>query len=450
MRLRQLQSRLCPAVKYGLVLSIVVGGVASLSAATTDDTSLLPPKPKWLTEASLTIKESYDDNIFLTDYELTHVASPIAGSAAASAKKASWVTTLSPKVVFDFAPLLSPDPKGLVRSLTLGYLPEFARYHDATTESYSAQRVSTGLKIKSGDVTLTADNLFSYIDGSAYGPSYNGKLNNAFVSSVVRDRREQVQDKANAALQYDQECWFIRGVGMVQNFNMLVKADANANYVNYVDRYDRNFGGDLGYKVTTNFALTFGYRAGEQHQDQVIGSALSASSEYQRLLLGMEGKPTKWLTVKLQAGPDFRHYEDRMAVKDANPVTFYADGSLEAKVSAKDTVGLKYKQGRSVSSTGKSATEESALELNYAHKLTDQMTALLGGRVARADYRASMAQTRDDCEYTVNAGLRYAFTPNLSAELGYMAEMGRDVTTDYKDTRTFDRNVTSLSVTIKY
>jgi opacity protein-like surface antigen len=418
--------------------------------------SLLPAKPKWLKEASMTVKESYDDNVFLSDYDNVRVA-PVSGSVSAAPNKHSWVTTMSPKLIVDFAPMISSDPEDLVRSLTLGYVPEFARYHDVKSESYSAERVATGMKLKCGDVTLTGDNLFTYIDGSDFGPSYKnqGGRYNAFMNSAVRERREQVQDKANVALQYDMDCWFLRGVGMLQNVNMLTESINDTNYVNYVDRYDRNFGGDLGYKVTTNFALTLGYRVGEQHQARLPAgmNQRSASSEYQRLLFGMEGNPTKWLTAKVQAGPDFRDYSDSTAVKDSSPVAFYGDASLEAKVSSKDTVGLKYKQSRSVSSTGITATEESALELSYAHKLTDKLTALLGGRVAEADYRASVSQTRNDVDYQLSAGVRYAFTPNLSAELGYMAEVGRELANDTllnKEARTFDRNVTSLSVTLKY
>lgn len=452
--------RLGRATKRAMMFSLVAGSAVSLSAATTNAPSLLPPKPKWLKEASVTVKESYDDNVFCS--ELARGGNPPGNSARAVEEKNSWVTTISPKVTVDFAPLISSDPEDLVRSLTLGYLPEFARYHDAQSENYMAERFASGLKLKCGDVSLTADQLFTYINGSALAPTYPGAgFYNAYVNSAVRERREQVKNNANVALQYDMDCWFVRGVGMLQNINMLTEQYSNVStgYVNYVDRGDRNFGGDIGYKVTTNFAVTAGYRLGEQHQEKLPvaldANQRSTSSEYHRLLLGMEGKPVKWLTTKVQAGPEFRNYDDCAVatVKDDDPVTFYADASLDAKLSAKDNVGLKYKQGRSVSSTGVNATEEYALDLTYAHKLTDQLTVLLGGRVLKADYRANVGNTRNDYDYIVNAGVRYAFTKNLSAELGHMLEMGRnadDSNAANDDRRTFDRNVTSLSVTLAY
>lgn len=445
--------RLGRAAKRAMMFSLVAGSAVSLSAATTNAPSLLPPKPKWLKEASVTVKESYDDNVYLSGWSRAHgtAYNLLPGSVVGVEDKESWVTTISPKVTVDFAPLISSDPQDLVRSLTLGYLPELARYHEAQTEGYNMHRVASGLKLKCDDVTLAADNLFTYIDGSSFGPTYPGKYYNAYMNSAVRERRKQVKDNANVALQYDMDCWFVRGVGMLQNINMLTEFSTNSGYVAYVDRGDRNMGGDVGYKVTTNFAVTAGYRIGEQHQEKLPNSALRTSSEYHRLLLGMEGKPVSWLTTKVQAGPDFRNYDNCNAVKDDDPVTFYADGSLDAKVSPKDNVGLKYKQGRSVSSTGRTATEEYTLDLTYAHKLTDSLTGLLGARMLRADYRASVGQTRDDYDYAVNAGVRYAFTKNLSAELGYMVEMGRNEDSSVQDAeRCFNRHVASLGVTLAY
>ena len=98
-----------------------------------------------------------------------------------------------------------------------------------------------------------------------------------------------------------------------------------SGYQNYVDRYDLNGGGDIGYKVVTNLAFTLGYRIGEQHQDTLSKSidkyGQTSSSDYQRLLVGFEGKPFNWLAAKFQAGPDFRQYSDAAPVRNESPVT---------------------------------------------------------------------------------------------------------------------------------
>ena len=77
-------------------------------------------KPDWLMDLSIGVKESYDDNVFLagaksstTGYSsaaaLSHVPSSI---ALATKDKASFLTSVSPKIGINFAPLLG-DAKTL-------------------------------------------------------------------------------------------------------------------------------------------------------------------------------------------------------------------------------------------------------------------------------------------------------------------------------------------------
>ena len=66
-------------------------------------------KPAWLTDLSVLARESYDDNVLMV-------------SGNGLPEQGSWVSTVSAKVGFDFAPLLGPD--GAVKTLTLAYVPE--------------------------------------------------------------------------------------------------------------------------------------------------------------------------------------------------------------------------------------------------------------------------------------------------------------------------------------
>src|ERR1700734_246677 len=84
-------------------------------------------KPAWLTDLSLSIHESYDDNILLV-------------SGNGMQPQYSWITAISPKVGFNFAPLLGGQSP--VKTLTLLYAPDFNIYHDAPQESYDAQKVA--------------------------------------------------------------------------------------------------------------------------------------------------------------------------------------------------------------------------------------------------------------------------------------------------------------------
>ena len=94
-------------------------------------------RPAWLTEASVGLKESYDDNVFLSGVGTPpHYLLP-AGSVAALKDVSSWVTTVSPKLDVNFAPLLG-DQKTL-QTLSLAYASDFVIYHDQNSESYNAQ-----------------------------------------------------------------------------------------------------------------------------------------------------------------------------------------------------------------------------------------------------------------------------------------------------------------------
>ena len=96
-------------------------------------------------------------------------------------------------------------------------------------------------------------------------------------------------------------------------------------YQNFPDRYDVNGGADLGFKVIPALAVTLGYRYGHQYQEQfpatISGDRHYSSSDYQRVLVGLEGNLWSWLNVRLVAGPDFRVYNSMAPVNDFHPVT---------------------------------------------------------------------------------------------------------------------------------
>lgn len=124
-------------------------------------------RPAWLTEASVGVKESYDDNVFLSGANVANTVP--AGFVAAVKDKSSWVTTASPKLDVNFAPLLG-DQKTL-QVLSLAYAPDFVTYHDLDSESFNAQRFSAALKAKTESFAISADDSFAYVDGSALGQS---------------------------------------------------------------------------------------------------------------------------------------------------------------------------------------------------------------------------------------------------------------------------------------
>ena len=460
-----------------------LAGMATAADVATGSNALVNPmcplvtltKPAWLTELSITVKESYDDNVFIagakpSDYKTVNLNLVPSSIALALENKSCFVTAVSPKVGVNFAPLLGDQH--LLQTLSLGYAADIVNYGSASTENYDAHRIIAAINGKTDDVSFSAENTFSAIDGSKLGPFYPGALASAISIGILRERRDQLQDRSVVSLQYDVDKLFIRPTGYFQDYDLqteqLSKAQVGgqAGYQNYSDRYDVNGGLDLGYRIMPAFAATLGYRYGAQYQETFAKSidpvGFSASSDYQRILVGFEGKPIQWLDAKFQIGPDFRDYGSKAPVSDPHMVTYYGEASLTATISSKDSLSFNYKQFQWVSSIGKSPYFDSAFDLNYKRKLTDQLSMDLGARVVEADYTSGLDTTkpvgtqalfkRDDTMTTMSVGLTYTFNAHASVSLAYSLDLGRNAEDGIVNpgTREFNRNVVSAAARFSF
>ena len=431
-------------------------------------------KPAWLTDLSVGIREGYDDNVYLGGADKQYLPAKYtvpAGSVAAVEGHESFVTTLSPKVGVDFAKGLGKQ--SILQVLSLSYAPDIVRYSDASTEDYTAHRLAAAIKGKVDDLSFKLDEGFTYIDGSKYGPTYPGGFSSAYASGVLRERRDQTQDRATAALQYDQEAWFLRPTASLLYYDLNTKQLAGVTgYQNYADRYDVNGGADLGYKAQKDLALTLGYRYGHQEQDKfpakVDPFGLASDSDYQRVLLGLEGKPLSWLDAKVQAGPDFRKYADTAPVSDDSPTKYYGEATLAATPTKADTVTFNYRQWQWVSSTGKVPYYDSNFDLAYKRKLTAQLSGNIGARLQSSDYTSgntisgtaakpvATTNLRNDWYYTFSTGLKYAFTASLSADLAYAINLARNeqdglpAAQSPESKREFNDQIASVGVQYKF
>jgi hypothetical protein len=441
-------------------VGILSAGVLSAGAA--DNVVTAPfQKPAWLTDCSLSLKEGYDNNVFLSG---ANVANTVPGGFVAAVKdKSSWVTTASPKVDVNFAPLVG-NQKAL-QVLSLAYAPDFVTYHDQDSESYNAQKFSAAFKAKTDSVSVSADDSFTFVDGSGLGPVYPGGYLNAFSTVADRERREQILDKANFTLQFNCGDWFFRPVATLYYQDMMTEklnpelSTTPTGYQNYADRYDVNGGGDIGYKITSPLAVTLGWRYGHQYQEQFAFTTDSSPSDYQRLLLGLEGNPWQWLDLKIQAGPDFRSYAGDSAthttpVNDLNPVKYYGEALLTAKFTAADTLTFKYKQWQWVSTLGKAPYYDSTYDLSYHRKLTEKLGLDLGTRLLEWDFTSGNLSTchRDDLQYTVTAGLGYAVNAHFSLNANCAFDWGRNDENGVLDeaNREFDHQLFSLGAQWKF
>jgi len=412
-------------------------------------------KPSWLTDISMSVKESYDDNIYLSGVDSKYLPPSYTvppGSVAALKDKSSFVTTVTPRIGVNFAPLIG-DPQNL-QTLSLGYAPEIGRFQNAPAENYVAHSFPAAVKGSWDAFSVRADNTINYVSGSSYGPTYPGGFLNAYATCAPRAHREQINDTGAVFLQYDYDKWFVRPTASLLYYDMMTKKIDVTGYQNYASRYDVNGGSDFGYRVEPQMAVTLGYRYGHQYQEQFSFSPYSSSSDYQRVLVGIEGNLLERLKAKLQGGPDFRSYSDNAPVNDKNLITYYGEASLTATITTNDTVTFAYKQFQWVSQLGKIPYFDSTYKLNYRHKLNDQLTLDLGGAILSSDYTSGNlpASQRDDLEYVASARLSYSFNAHISVNLSYEFDAGRNGLDGVANpsTRAFDRNLISLGVLAKF
>lgn len=428
-------------------------------------------KPAWLTDLTLGVKESYDDNVLLV-------------SGNGMQPQASWVSTVSPKVGFNFAPLLGIQNTNRLQALSLIYAPDFNIYEGASSQSYDAHKIGNLIRGQAGDFSYTLDNAFLYNDGSHQAPIYAlnqltgpganqlDQFRSSFANTAARERVAQTQDRAAVALRYDGDNFFVRPAAALLDYNLMTDWHNTTfapwkGYQNYVDRYDVNGGMDVGYKLTPELAMTLGYRYGSQYQQQLPlwvspQDRHYSSSDYQRVLLGLEGKPWNWLEVKLAGGPDFRNYNSMTPVADHHPIKYYGEALLTATLTPNQSLTFHYKQWQWVGSTGKVPEFESTFALNYHWNATRQLGLDLGGKIQEEDFTegndylgVTQPSRRDDMEYELSAGVTYAFTTHCSASLAYTYDRGENALNNLPANlapayRNFEHQVVSLGVKYKF
>ena len=450
-----LKTRRAAVVAYTGLLAVSSAAFAGNASKTViqPETSSVWEKPAWLTDLSLRVGESFDTNAYVAG-----VAVP-AGEDVATKNKSSWVTTITPKIGVDFAKLFDKD--SLVKSLTLGYSPDFVIFHDASSETYASHRVTTGFKLNADNVSVIFDNAFTYIDGSDRGLRYPGGAN-AYGQGTTRERRNQWQDRSKLAVKIGVGDFFVRPTVSLLDYDLDTKF--LSGYANYIDRYDVNGGADLGYNLNKDIAFTLGYRYGHQYQ-QTLPDAVTnanskgrnASSDYQRVLFGVEGSPLKWLKLEAQVGPQFTRYGDdrpyisTLASKgqiEEDKTDVFAEVSATISVTKSDVLVLKYKRWNWVSSTGINPYVDSLYDASFRHQITKDLQLQLGLRASESDY--TPASLRDDWLYTASAGLRYNVTKNLILDVTYSYDQGANdeyLGATSPSTREFDRSIISTGVT---
>jgi len=441
-RLSTMQTKQTPVLLLLLAASTVALALASPCRAADPGAKASPPadgfwtKPDWLSDLSFAARESYDDNVFGV-------------SGLGLQPKVSWVDSVSASVGLNLVPLLGPQKD--IQALSLSYNPERVVYESVSSQDYTANRVNATLKGKAGRISYSIVDAFLYNDGNKVAPTYalnqlagaagnqNDKYRSNYAHGLARERLDQVQDRYTASVQFDGDGFFVRPVSQLTYYNLdtdlfNTSVAPYKGYQDYVDRYDVNGGLDFGVRLTPAIAVTLGYRDGYQHQDQFALAINSdrhfSSNNYQRALLGLEGKLAKWLTLKLAAGPDFRDYNPGTPISNLHTTRYYGEATATATLPGDQSLTLGYKQYLFVSSTGLVPYEDISGTLAYHWNATRQVGVDLGAKYSEANYSlgndtaGSAPSLRDDVDKNGSAGVSYAVTRQFILSVTYNYDYG--------------------------
>lgn len=408
-------------------------------------------KPAWLAEASVSFRETYDTNVFLSGVPdaLLVAATPPPGGTLARPERDSFVTTASARVGFDLRPLLGSPATLQTGSLT--YSTDLSRFHSASSEDHSIHRLGLTLKGKLDSLSWTFDQTLTRVFGDDVAPLYPGACVSAYGTAVLRERRDQWQERAKLSAQYDSAAWFARPLASLLAYDLRTGFHNIAGYQNYVDRHDLAGGADLGVKnIVPASALVLGLRAGRQEQSRAPFVLQDSSNTYQRVLVGLEGKPLPWLNASFLLGPDFRSYSDRAPLANRRNIEFYGESAFTATLGGGHVLSLKSKHFQWVSSTGRVPYFESCFDLTDRFPLTKRLSVEAGLRFIRSDYRP--AANRVDDLYTLTLSATQTLTPRLSLAAGYTLDLARNQAEGVTNAvvREYDRHLISLGLTAKF
>lgn len=424
--------------------SVSAHGSASTAAGPTADAWGFVP-PSWLTDASVSLKEGYDSNLYGTG------AIPLPGTPNI-ANVSSWFTVVSARLSANLLPA-RPAPAGFLTTLKLGYAADYTAYNAVAGENNLRNSFILQLKGKSGPWSASLDNTFLYVAGPKTDPLY--ATYSPLGYAATRERREQAQERNTSFVRYDGDTWFARAVASALYYDLLENehnpVGAYKGYINWVNRSDANTGVDFGYKLTPELALTAGWRLGAQTQELPAFGTTHNDSTYNRALLGVEGKLLPWLQLQLVAGPDFRRYSDtaHLGLTGGRHTWLYTESSLTAALSPQDSLVLSNLVWHFASTAGSTSLQDTENSFLYKHVFAQDLSASAGVKIQGHRYDAPTV--RNDWATIFPVNLTYAFGRGLTASLDYSWTRGRSVIpATLAPGRDWDERVVSIGLKLSF
>ena len=400
-------------------------------------------------KAELTLKETYDDNVFILNKAPTPGIVPPLGFIVSKPKRESLVTSLMPSLALNYRP-------SSAFVATLSYAPEFTWYHRARSEDYAAHRAALNFNGQVGEVRYEWLNSAVWLDGSDEGYLTIRPGDCRCIGGIpLRDRRDAAIYRDSLRVTIPAGRWFVRPVVSAYVHDFQTKQYPNLTptqylYDNFVDRWDVNGGLDLGYEAFTNTRLVVGYRYGHQEQGRLLGNKSPYSNDYQRFLFGAEGTPASWIKLAILAGPEVRDWPRMTNARfDQDEILWWIDGTITVLPTAADTLVFRVTRFEQPAFTSHSVYEDIKYDVTWRHKFTDKLTVGAGFTLYIGDWQGAV--DREDWIYIPSVMASYAFNAHLTAEAAWSydaaeSRVANGPTAPYASGREFTRNLISLAV----
>lgn len=436
-----------PSVLRAIVASFILAWSSSLQSGPMS----LPPENPWDYGLSLTVKESYDTNVFLLDLEpdpASAAAARAAGFEPAPAKHASLVTSIMPRLE-----LSSKSEAGL--KVAASYSPEIVRYHQAEVENYTAHRGTLNFTGSRADTAWEVTNAATYVDGGELGSVFARPGDVPAIGAVpIHERMEQffIRNGFKATLPTDHG--FVRPVATFYYHDFRgaqLRAGPGFAYENHIDRSEFTGGFDLGFQAWENTAFVLGYRYGGQSQYKLFTTDSPYDNRFHRILFGIEGDPCDWLKVAILAGPDLRDFHGGTPPGfDPDELLYFIDGKVTLMPGKADSIILTLRRLEQPATSSQSLYEDIVYDATWKHKFGEHWGAGAGFRIYGGDWQAPVA--REDWIFTPSVSVSYLRDASFSAELGYSYDWVDNrvpvvpgTATAFADGREFTRSILSLS-----
>jgi hypothetical protein len=334
-------------------------------------------------------------------------------------------------------------------SLKADYLPEYSWYWDAGSEDFFKHALNGKIGLKQGAWQIDSTTTLVHVDGSDEGLFFFGQGGApCFGGVAVRDRRDQWLGRENLSIKYTIDKAFVRGVGSVYYHDFMTEQRSTPFYQNYADRSEYVGGIDFGYTILPKTAVYTGYRYGQQYQDEVLDNPIDYSNCFHRVVVGIEGQPTDWLSVNFVAGPDFRNLgPDVPAGADDTFTRTYFDGSIGVKLGDRDDIKFIARRFDQPGFGGRGLYTDSTYNIRYTHRFTDKLSASLDGRLIGCEFERPAK--RHDWIYTTGISVAYKVAEHFTVGAAYAYEWGESEVRD-TDAREFTRNMFTVSASVAF